>query len=140
MNAMHLFRCLGGQADVIALDELPRAPRRPSFFVVNTDKKSGPGEHWFCVHLDVKGGGEIFDSLGSVNPTAKAWMNRHCQSWSHNAKRLQSKGSDLCGAYAVYYVLYRKYFGSLDQYLKFNFDSRNLLCNDEYMYDFLINI
>jgi hypothetical protein len=51
---------------VIAIDELPRSKRKikNSAYVINTDKKSGQGEHWITVFYDKNSNCEFFDSLG----------------------------------------------------------------------------
>jgi hypothetical protein len=37
--------------DAFARDELPKAPPYPSCFIINTDPRSRPGEHWLAISL-----------------------------------------------------------------------------------------
>jgi len=51
---------------VFARDQLENVSldRYPIAFVVNTDKSSGPGEHWVAIFIDQNGRGYYFDSYG----------------------------------------------------------------------------
>ena len=142
MNSFEIARYLKGKASVVALDELPRSePTRAWYYVVNTDKRSGRGKHWFCIGLNERGEGEVFDSLGSstMPEEALAWMRKNCGTrWKRNSERLQSKGSDMCGVYVIFHVNYRHCFRSLEQFVKLNFVTTNLIRNDSLMYDFII--
>ena len=130
MDSIDIAHVIGHNARVVALDELPDSlPRLPAYFVVNTQKKTQAGEHWFAVRVDEKKRGEVFDSLGR-QVLVTDWMNNHCISWSRNVQRLQSKHSSMCGVYAIYYVLFRKRFASLQDFIDCNFCASTPEAND----------
>ncbi len=56
---------------VLPIDYLPiKKIKRPCSFVINTDKSSLPGKHWFAIYLPLKGKIEYFDSFG-IKPLIK---------------------------------------------------------------------
>ena len=51
--------------DVCAADQLPMTIRyRPRIYIVNTDPRSKPGQHWTAFYFPRRGPAEFFDSLG----------------------------------------------------------------------------
>src|SRR5271163_3631449 len=79
---------------------------RPFVLVANTDPKSRPGQHWICMYFSNNESGEYFDSLG-VQPkyAFERYMNKNCNSWTYNAKQLQSIISRFCGHYCIWYCM-----------------------------------
>ena len=93
---------------VFPRDRLPLRvnTRRPSAYVINTDRQEGPGEHWAVVWFDGRGRGEYFDSFGlpAVYRDIEDFILRHCQSYLYNQRVLQDPLSSTCGLYCMYYV------------------------------------
>ncbi|KAK7486122.1 hypothetical protein BaRGS_00022588 [Batillaria attramentaria] len=81
--------------------------QKPAAFVVNTDRASGPGDHWVAIYIDELGRGEYFDSYGlpPTQPELVRFLNRHCWYHRHNPQILQRVTSRVCGMYAVYYIM-----------------------------------
>ena len=111
MNATQIERVLSSCKPlfrgVYSCDNLPRDGR--GLMVVNTDPSDRPGEHWIAIYIDAGGQrGEYFDSLGrEPYATFRDYMNRHCEYWTFNDKRLQSIASRFCGHYCIYYCKLR---------------------------------
>ena len=93
--------------------------RRPSAYVINTDRAGGPGEHWVVVWFDGQGRGEYFDSYGlpPFHHDIESFILRHCHTYRHNPRLLQSVLSSTCGLYALYYVLKKSRGASLESVL-----------------------
>lgn len=87
-------------------DRIPtRIPSRCAF-VVNMDKASMPGSHWFAVHINPRNI-YIFDSFGTLPNPIKRWIKK--LSKSHKRKRVlynavahQVPDEVTCGGYAIY--------------------------------------
>lgn len=94
---------------VFARDEIPDNPTFPSCFIVNTDPRDQPGEHWLALYFNESGFCEFFDSLAR-SPSyynLANYLNKSSTGWTWNRRRLQSDASDFCGFYAVLFLLYR---------------------------------
>ena len=104
----------------------------PSAYIINTDRSSGPGEHWVCVWFDGHGRAEYFDSFG-LPPTLVAIQNfisRNSYVRSNYNQRLcQSLVSSACGLYVLYYVLMKSRGASLFR-IQQPFHPHNLRTND----------
>ena len=85
--------------DVYSIDELPTwKPGRA--YVINTDEKDKPGEHWVAVYNN-----EYFDSYGF--PPLDVRLTKFLPKFTYNATQLQRVLSNACGFYCVYYILHR---------------------------------
>jgi hypothetical protein len=97
--------------------------------VLNTDTRSGSGEHWFCIFCDFRGSGsqrepytlEYFNSSGNpprdpvlnwLNKTAKLVSHhefksgakkRYCEKVISSTLRHQNSDTE-CGPYSLYYI------------------------------------
>ncbi len=72
----------------------------PFAIVVNTDKSSGPGEHWVAVYVDRNGKGYYFDSYGGPPLSEiKQFLNRVCKNGLFKSidKPIQAPASIVCG-------------------------------------------
>jgi hypothetical protein len=79
----------------------------PSLYVANTDTASGPGEHWtVCYFTDFKNA-EFFDSFGIEPNMYGFWPLFDGFDIIKNNKRLQSFDSPVCGAYCIFFSMYR---------------------------------
>ena len=103
---------------VYPLDRLPSfVPHLPIFIVINTQTHNLGGEHWKSIFIDKNRDGELFDSLAQpMNAMLIRWMNRFTRRWKKNRKVYQRRNSTTCGAFAVYYILNRLDYSSLDSF------------------------
>lgn len=140
MNSKDISRVLGRDIHtrrvfrgVFPRDRLPRQvnTRRPSAFVINTDRSTGPGEHWVCVWFDGLGQAEYFDSFGlpPVHPAIENFMLKHSSAHVYNPRLLQDLTSSACGLYVLYYVLMKSRGASLFRTLRV-FSPNRLWGND----------
>ena len=102
---------------IYPIDELPDSvPYLPIFIVVNTHTHNLEGEHWKTIFIDKNRYGEVFDSLAQpMNDLLMRWMNRFTRRWTRNHKVFQHARST-CGAFALYYILRRLNYPSLDRF------------------------
>jgi hypothetical protein len=103
---------------VYPIDELPEfIPHLPIFIVVNTQTHNLAGEHWKTIFINVNRCGEVFDSLAQpMNDFLIRWMNRFTRKWKTNHKVYQHYKSTTCGAFALYFILKRMNYSSLDAF------------------------
>ena len=89
----------------------------PSYLIVNIDSSNLPGSHWLAVLIDRKSV-EIFDSSG-FNIFHLSRIPCHLLSFIHRltqsrklkiSRQLQPHKSNLCGFYAMFFVLFRQHF------------------------------
>lgn len=115
--------------------------------VINTDKSSGKGIHWFCVFADLAGNEhwtlEYFDSAGDYpKRSVHAWLNkqRSMLAESYPDKRIEvidvTKSNQLqrstteCGVFSLWYILSRL------NGIPYNYFSQPSAINDDMMYKF----
>lgn len=117
---------------VFPRDRLPLRvnTRRPSAYVINTERQEGPGEHWVVVSFDGRERGEYFDSFGlpAVYRDIEDFIF-HCQSYRYNQHVLQDPPSSTCGLYCMYYVLKKSRGFSMERLLS-TFHPHKLWFND----------
>jgi hypothetical protein len=92
---------------VFARDELPVIKRFPACFVVNTDVRSRPGQHWLAFYFDQREQCFFFDSYG-MPPSfyrLESYIKRTTKNWTWNARRLQGL-SQYCGFYSILFLLF----------------------------------
>ena len=100
------MQCYASFAGVYAADTLPHDITLPCGLIVNTDVTGLPGTHWLAIYVDKKKQGEYFDSYG-LPPMVQhhlSFLRRHCTSWRHNTKTIQSPTSEMCGQYCMLYL------------------------------------
>ena len=121
---------------VFPIDKLPEfVPHLPILIVVNTDTHNLDGEHWKTIFIDKKRQGEVFDSLAQpMNDLLIRWMNRFTRRWKTNRKVYQQERSTVCGAFALYFILKRLDFPTLNSFTQ-TF-SHSLRKNDELVHSF----
>ena len=116
----------------------------PSFLIANIDSSEMKGSHWIAIGIFTDKI-EIFDPLGFdifnwaqvpcdlLDFLHRLSVTRRVQT----APRVQSDSSFLCGFYAIFYVIARKFlsFEHLSKCFCTNFLSRN----DKILYDFFKN-
>lgn len=104
---------------VYPLDELPKSiPHLPIFIIVNTQSHNLEGEHWKTIFIDEKRRGEVFDSLAQpMNAKLIQWINQFTYRWKRNHKVYQHAKSATCGAFALYFILNRLNYDSLNSFV-----------------------
>ena len=116
----------------------------PSFLIVNIDSTQLPGSHWIAIGI-FNDKIEIFDALGF---DLFNWSRVPCDLFNflHRlsatrevvaSPRLQSQNSHLCGFYAIYYVIIRKFISFEKSFSCFYVDvDRKLARNDRVLSNF----
>jgi hypothetical protein len=133
MNSIQIFEILSKDKfskkyfySVISIDELPLSKRKlkTTAYIINTDKRSGKGEHWLSIFYDQKSNCQFFDSLG-FGPEIYGMENfllSTSKSIQINKYPIQSVFSELCGYYSILFILTRSRGISFNNFLKY-FDS-----------------
>ena len=98
--------------DVCAADELPIHIRyRPRIYIVNTDKRHQPGQHWVVFYFPKRGPAEFFDSNGYppdyYHRRFKRVLVINGRSYKHNGVKLQEPGTITCGQFCLFYAYHR---------------------------------
>lgn len=115
---------------VVARNELSQ---QPGYYIVNNMNRGHGGEHWFALFINDNGGKEFFDSCGK-HPS---YYDLIVGNRNHVTFRLQSKKSDLCWAYCLFYICNRMYGMCLKNIVsKF---TRNVSQNDRMVKHFIRN-
>jgi hypothetical protein len=119
--------------DAYARNELPVRPPYPSCFIINTDPRSKPGEHWLAVYYNRNGYVDFFDSYGHSPAffNLENYLNKTSTGWSFNKRRIQGD-SELCGLYAILFLIFRARDKSDFFFKQF---SNNYEKNDKILYD-----
>lgn len=138
MNAVEITKILKRKCKIfrgtLAADELRQINvRQRGVYIVNTDPRAKPGEHWVVIYSDSRGRGEYFDSYGR-EPTDSIirFMNASFREWTFNNKQLQSVLSTLCGKYCIMYCLYKCNGKSMNDMMK-------LFSNDTALNDYVVS-
>src|SRR5277367_1196450 len=95
---------------VMPIDYLPKNKvKRPCSYIINTDKSTLPGRHWFAIYLPKQGNIEYFDSFGikPMNHEVYDFMKINGNKWSYNKIQIQDTGSSSCGKICALYICYR---------------------------------
>ena len=131
------IKCKNAFYGVYPLNCLPQSiPQLPIFIVVNTHTANLKGEHWKTIFIDKNRRGEVFDSLAQpMKAMLIRWMNRFTRSWKKNPKRYQHANSTTCGAFALYYIMKRLDFPSLESFTSKSF-SPSLTVNERFVHKF----
>ena len=110
-------------AQVNLVDEYQRGMRRMGC-VINTDKSTGSGIHWFCIYIDMtddkKWTLEYFDSAGDYpKKSVHEWLNnqRALLSAAHAGQAIEvvdvtrsnqlQRSTTECGVFSLWYILSR---------------------------------
>lgn len=125
---------------VYARDEIPIKVSGPTGLIVNTDNRSNPGAHWVAIYVNIKGEGELFDSLASqdVLTSFKEWMETNTTSFLFPLIPIQSSISKLCGVYCIAFLALRFENWSFSNII--NCFAHNPLKNDLFLFNILKNI
>ena len=121
---------------VLAKDMLPRIPKKPGFYIVNTDTSEKPGSHWIVVFVIDNEISEYFDPLGkSPDGYFISYLTQQSGSYRYNVKRCQNYVSNICGQYCLFFCYFRARAYSMEDILKM-FQENDLVYNDQLVYFF----
>jgi hypothetical protein len=96
---------------VFSIDTLPKTIKHRHFCICNTDTSAESGQHWFCFIQNHSAEVECFDSLG-INEEKKEKLMKYCsfrrtKELKFNITSFQSKDSDTCGLFTIYFLFER---------------------------------
>lgn len=81
----------------------------PSAYIVNTDERDGPGEHWVAIVLNNKSRGVFFDSFGRppefYGKELKTFLQSNVDSYVHFKNQVQSSFSTQCGLFVLSFLM-----------------------------------
>ena len=112
MNTLTLCRRACGDPEirrkfggVFPSDVLPRRKCHFSLYVVNLDPQTKPGSHWIGIHFSNRIA-YYFDSYGNVptNANILSFLKRNSDRIMYNPACFQSKVTDTCGHYCLYFL------------------------------------
>ena len=130
MNSIQIEKILEGDQysrkyfkGVFALDEVPLQGKKikNSIFVINSETKNGPGEHWIAVFFDKNSNCEFFDSLG-FDPkfySLDFLLKKSSNTLTINRFAVQSIFSEFCGLYTICFILIRCRKISFNKFLEY---------------------
>jgi len=98
-----------GFRGVFARDMLPNKIRKYECGIVNLDTVGGKGTHWVCYfNSPEEKYVEYFDSYGLAPPEElEKYLLTSRKQITYNTIELQSRNSQLCGYYCIYYMRMR---------------------------------
>jgi hypothetical protein len=117
MNGATIFRLLSNDSftkhifDGFWFPDLPaQLMKNPALVIANTDKSTGPGEHWCAIFIDQTSGiCEYFDPLGQTPNNTQGGYSflPHLSKYSHlvefNSVPVQSLTAITCGHHCIYF-------------------------------------
>ena len=103
---------VSGFIGVYALDQLPSKnllQPPPSRFIVNTDTKNLPGEHWIAVSYEIGGVVYAFDPLGTFYPLVLCnyLKGLSCRRVVFNTTMYQNPMLATCGTHCLRWLMSR---------------------------------
>lgn len=113
MKAKELYQvlsyfCKPSFGGVWSVDTFQECHLKNKLYIVNTDRRNGPGIHWVAVYFPKNGHPEYFDSFG--RPPIRSCvrvMTEHTDHYVYNTRQLQPLTSDTCGHFCVLYATLR---------------------------------
>ena len=127
-----------GVLGVYPLDAIPKTLPKRYGFILNTDPRHLPGQHWLAFYCDDEGRVEFFDSYGNppskYSSTIQTFMRRQSNA-RINSVRLQSIESTVCGQFCLFYLFMRTRGYSMLRII--DYFSTDYSVNDEFVYEFV---
>lgn len=119
---------------VFACDTLPfRIPKvnQHLLIICNTDKSTGPGQHWIGIHFSADNVATYFDSFGMYpqNLYISNFLKRNASKITTNNKMIQSVFSRYCGHFCALFLYFMVRGKSLNKIVGM-FKNKNLKEND----------
>jgi hypothetical protein len=98
-----------GFRGVFTRDTLPKRIQKRECGIVNLDTLGGKGTHWVCYfNSREEKYVEYFDSYGLAPPEElEKYLFTSRKLITYNTTELQSRNSQLCGYYCIYYIRMR---------------------------------
>lgn len=129
---------------VFACDTLPiKIPKvnRHLLIICNTDKSSGPGQHWVAIHFSSENVATYFDSFGMYpqNPYILNFMKRNSNKITFNSRMVQSVFSKYCGHFCALFLYFMVKGKSIKNFVNM-FKQKNLKDNDKEVQKLIDNI
>lgn len=111
-DIVHKFESIKSNfSGVFSLNRIPKRLKIKSFLIANTQDDSKPGQHWFAIIKVSPFNYEYFDSLGVTNEKLQNLNALHIfplhSSVKFNETAVQSKTSDTCGLFVLYFLIQR---------------------------------
>ena len=105
-KAIHFDPCLSTlrHTAILAADELSLV-ETPGAYIVNTDPRNLPGQHWIALYVSANGTIEVFDPLG-YHPRRYLFLENYLRGrrFTYNGKRWQQRGTSTCGQHCLFYL------------------------------------
>ena len=124
---------------VYSVDTLPKYVNVYPSCIINTDESTDVGEHWVCVYFNSNRQGEFFCSFANspyfYDKQMIAFIERNCDSWVANVKRLQCVVSTVCGQYCIFFAVCKALYVSMKQFCSIFSD--NYHENDQIVNEFV---
>jgi len=140
------FDVIGTELSRIDLCQVYESGMKKLGCVINTDRSTGRGIHWFCIFIDMSGPEwtlEYFDSAGEYPKTSvHKWLNtqRSLLATKHPDKQIKvvdvtrsnqlQKSTTECGVFSLWYILSRL------SGIPYTYFSQPNAIDDKMMYDF----
>ena len=130
--------------DVYSADTLPdKVQFFPSAFICNTDPSSLPGKHWIVFWFKDPFNSECFDSLGNLPQRYSAnfgdFLRRNTTRCLYNNVPFQSKNTDICGYYVLFYLLmkcnYMNLYDIVDRLKSYSFPDYHVVGYVSHVFD-----
>lgn len=101
MKDKHISKTFLG---VFAGDQVPKQRQVPCCYIINTDNRNQPGQHWIAVYEKSRtdlSQNIFFDSYGS-QPSELNPLWKHYDSYKRSNEDYQQKHTTVCGDYCLY--------------------------------------
>ena len=108
---LDMLKCLpivyGQLYQLCCIDTIPQELPLKQYIIVNKDKISSKGSHWFVCVRSESDCIEIFDSLGTSASYVKEHFSRYPGTIEYNSTATQKKNSESCALHCVYFLCKR---------------------------------
>lgn len=136
-----LINFINSPSAVCAIDQLKLLPVQTTAIICNNQTSRQPGMHWVSFYKPTASNYiEFFDSFGMpikfYGPEFSQFIRDSGAGLRVSNLQYQSNVSDLCGAYCLYFLIYRSRGFSFDQIVE-QFSVTNLINNDVLIYKFV---
>jgi len=126
-------------------DLKPIISKLPALIILNTDKSSGPGEHWCAAYFSPSTHCEFFDPLGEPpeNTILGYSFIHHLSSFSKtiefNTEPVQDLEAKTCGPHCIFFA-YHRARGIPMKEIILNYYTTNDKINDNIVSEFIENL
>jgi hypothetical protein len=117
----------------------------PALIILNTDKSTGPGEHWCAAFISESKHCEFFDPLGAppknnfLNYSFMPQLSKYSNTIEHNIIPVQHITASTCGPHCLFFCFYRARGFALKTILK-RFYMPDTDLNDTIVSQFIRNL